>query len=202
MGSPPSSPSSSQSARGTPWPPLLFVIHLEPFLVRLEAVLTGLRVANIREASLGYMDDVQVLGDDLQDIVRVDLACRDFEALLNRNRKTTLIGLCPLQGLVHCPPPSFGQLSLLPWTDGPSHLPPSPGGRFPLGWLLSEAGFNECHAKRSACGLGLSCPQTSNLILQQNFRQENNKGLLFTMSWSCQLCPCSCSRLSQEMLPL
>jgi hypothetical protein len=37
------------------------------------------------------------LGDDLQDIVRVDLACRDFEAasgaLLNRNRKTTIIGL-------------------------------------------------------------------------------------------------------------
>ena len=76
---------------------LLFVIYLEPFLVRLEAVLSGLRVANIREASFGYMDDVQVLGDDLQDIIRVDLACRDFEAasgaLLNRNRKTTIIGL-------------------------------------------------------------------------------------------------------------
>jgi hypothetical protein len=73
------------------------VLDLEPFLVWLEAVLSGLRVANIREASFGYMDDVQILGDDLQDIVRVDLACRDFEAasgaLLNRNRKTTIIGL-------------------------------------------------------------------------------------------------------------
>jgi hypothetical protein len=69
----------------------------QPFLVRLEAALAGLRVANIKEISFGYMDDVQVLGDDLQDIVRVDLACRDFEAasgaLLNRNRKTTIIGL-------------------------------------------------------------------------------------------------------------
>jgi hypothetical protein len=41
------------------------------FLVRLEAVLIGLRVANIREASFGYMDNIQVLGNDLQDIVRV-----------------------------------------------------------------------------------------------------------------------------------
>jgi hypothetical protein len=76
---------------------LLFVIHLEPFLVWLVAVLAGLRVANIREASFGYMDNVQVLGDDLQDIVRVDLACRDFVAasiaLLNRDRKTTIVGL-------------------------------------------------------------------------------------------------------------
>jgi hypothetical protein len=83
--------------QGDPLAALLFVIYLEPFLVRLEAVLSGLRVANIREASFGHMDNVQVLGDDLQDIVRVDLACRDFEAasgaLLNRNRKTTIIGL-------------------------------------------------------------------------------------------------------------
>jgi hypothetical protein len=60
-------------------------------------VLSGLCVANIREATFGYMDNIQVLGDDLQDIVRVDLACRDFEAasgaLLNRNRKTTINGL-------------------------------------------------------------------------------------------------------------
>jgi hypothetical protein len=39
--------------------------------------------------------------------------------------------------------------------------------------------------------------------MQQNFQQENNKGLLFTMSWSGQLLSfvlCSCS--SQKMLPL
>ncbi len=38
--------------------------------------------------------------------------------------------------------------------------------------------------------------------VQQNFWRENNKGLLFTMSWSGQLCSCSCSHLSKEMLPL
>ncbi len=62
--------------QGDPLAALLFVIQLGPFLVPLEAVLAGLRMANIREASFGYMDDVllEVLWDDLQDIVRVDLA--------------------------------------------------------------------------------------------------------------------------------
>ncbi len=88
--------------QGDPLTALLFVIYLDPFLVRLEAVLSSLRVANIREASFGYMDDIQVLRDDLQDIVRVDLACRDFEAasgaLLNRNPKTTIMGLSSWAG--------------------------------------------------------------------------------------------------------
>jgi hypothetical protein len=74
-----SSPSSFPSARGTPLPPSSLSFIWSPSLVQLEAVLSGLRIANIREASFGYFDDVQVLWDDLQDIVRVDLACRDFE---------------------------------------------------------------------------------------------------------------------------
>jgi len=43
------------------------------------------------------MYDIQVLGDDLQNIFRADLACRDFEAtsgaLLNRNSKMTIVTL-------------------------------------------------------------------------------------------------------------
>jgi len=51
--------------QGDPLAALLFIIYLEPFLVRLEADLSGLRVANIREASFGCMSDVEALGDDL-----------------------------------------------------------------------------------------------------------------------------------------
>jgi hypothetical protein len=50
---------------GDPLAALLFIIYLEPFLVWLEADLSGLRVANSREASFGCMSDVQALGDDL-----------------------------------------------------------------------------------------------------------------------------------------
>ena len=221
--------------QGDPLAALLFVIHLEPFLVRLEAALAGLRVANIKETSFGYMDDVQVLGDDLQDIVRVDLACRDFEAasgaLLNRNRKTTIIGLgswagrqdWPLQWILAADhvkvlgftiSPVFSLTVQLSWdavlsgmkrTLGSwrtrrldtlqqrvqvletfvlskawyiAHLLPlattasTPGLVAPATrlrrliadflWLgrLRRLAFDECHAKRSAGGLGLSCPQT------------------------------------------
>jgi hypothetical protein len=41
---------------------LLFIIYLEPFLVRLEANLRGLQLAHVREASFGHMDDVGMLG--------------------------------------------------------------------------------------------------------------------------------------------
>jgi hypothetical protein len=214
---------------------LLFVIYLEPFLVRLEAVLSGLRVANIREASFGYMDDIQVLGKDLQDIVRVDLACRDFEAasgaLLNRNRKTTIIRLGswasgqdrPLQWTLASTSvkvlgftisPVFSNTVQLSWDSVLSgmertlqswrarrletlqqwvqvlevfvlskawyiaHLlllatsPAFPGQTAPATCLrhlvadflwagrFRRLAFDECHAKRSAGDLGLSCPQT------------------------------------------
>jgi hypothetical protein len=93
--------------QGDPLAALLFIIYLEPFLVRLEAVLSGLRVANIREASFAFIDDVQALGDELQDILRVDLACRDFEAasgaLLYRNRKSTIVGLGSWAGRLDWP---------------------------------------------------------------------------------------------------
>jgi len=83
--------------QGDPLACLLFVLYLEPFLAKLEAVLQGLRVANIKEVEFGYMDDVQILGDKDSDIVAADTICRNFEAasgaILNRNRKTTILGL-------------------------------------------------------------------------------------------------------------
>ncbi len=83
--------------QGDPLASLLFVISIEPFLVKLEASLHGLHVGGVREASLGYMDDVAVLGSSLEDICRTDEICRNFEAasgaILNRNRKTVVLGL-------------------------------------------------------------------------------------------------------------
>ncbi len=83
--------------QGDPVSSLLFVLSIEPFLVQLEANLHGLYVGMVREASLGYMDDVATLGTMLDDLLRVDAICQDFEAasgaILNRNRKTVLLGL-------------------------------------------------------------------------------------------------------------
>jgi hypothetical protein len=83
--------------QGDPLALILFVIHLEPYLVRLEKVLQGLRMGQVREASLGYVDDVNGLGRDLNDLATMDTITRDFErasgAILNRSRKSTIMGL-------------------------------------------------------------------------------------------------------------
>jgi hypothetical protein len=93
--------------QGDPLAALLFVLYLEPSLVRLEASLPGLRVAHFRDSSVGYLDDVTVLGSHLSDITKVDTLTRAFEAasgaLLNRNRKTLILGLGSWAGRLDWP---------------------------------------------------------------------------------------------------
>jgi hypothetical protein len=90
--------------QGDPLGALLYIIYIKPFLVRLEAALSGLRVANICEASFGYMDDVEFLGDTLEDIATADFVCRDDEgAILNCNRKTDILGLGSWAGRTQWP---------------------------------------------------------------------------------------------------
>jgi hypothetical protein len=83
--------------QGDPAASVFFVIYIEPFLVRLEDLIRGLFMGGIREASFGYMDDVNVLSEDEEDIVIADSVCRAFKeasgAILNRNRKTVVLGL-------------------------------------------------------------------------------------------------------------
>jgi len=83
--------------QGDPLAMILYIIQLEPLLHFLQKALRGLRVGTIREASLGYVDDVAALGDDVEDLPVLDLAVRDFEAasgaILNRNRKSMIMGL-------------------------------------------------------------------------------------------------------------
>ena len=83
--------------QGDPLAMLLFVIQLEPLLHYLQGHLAGLRMAGLREASLGYVDDVAVLSDSDSDFTTCDEAVSLFEAasgaLLNRNRKSVVVGL-------------------------------------------------------------------------------------------------------------
>jgi hypothetical protein len=76
---------------------LLFIIQIEPLLPHLQQEPTGLNFYLAHEASLGYVDDVAALGTDEADLVKLDDAVRDFEAvsgaILNRNRKSVIVGL-------------------------------------------------------------------------------------------------------------
>jgi len=93
----PSIPLLFSIRQGDPLAMILFVIHLEPYLVRLERLLAGLHVGRVRLGAQGYVDDVSALGTDPRDLVVLDRVTRDFEqvsgAILNRNCKSVVMGL-------------------------------------------------------------------------------------------------------------
>ena len=83
--------------QGDPFALILFIIQEEPFLHRLQSLLNGLRFAGLREASLGYVDDVSVLSSKTSDLLVMDEVVSQYEAasgaILNRNRKSAVLGL-------------------------------------------------------------------------------------------------------------
>jgi len=95
--------------QGDPLSSILFIIYIEPFLKQLERELVGLFMAGGREVGFGYMDDVEIISGDIRDLHLVDVLCRRFEAaagaILNRNRKTVILGLGSWAGRLVWPLP-------------------------------------------------------------------------------------------------
>jgi hypothetical protein len=73
------------------------MIYIGPSLVRLQALLRSLFIGDMREVSLGYIDNLNTFSEDEKDIVAADKMCKAFEegsdAILNRNCKTFFAGL-------------------------------------------------------------------------------------------------------------
>jgi hypothetical protein len=95
--------------QGDPLSSILFIIYIEPFLKQLERELVGLFMAGGREVGFGYIDDVEIISGDIRDLHLVDVLCRRFEAaagaILNRNRKTVILGLGSWAGRLVWPLP-------------------------------------------------------------------------------------------------
>jgi hypothetical protein len=103
--------------QGDPLALLLFIIQQEPYLWRLEHQLPGLMVGDTEVKSAGYVDDVDALGDDDNDLPIIDTITRDFETvsgqILNRNRKSAILGLGTWSGRQDWP---------LHWLHAPEQL--------------------------------------------------------------------------------
>jgi hypothetical protein len=73
----------------------------------LQREMAGLSIGAIRETALGYVDDVAAVSSTLDDLPIIDAAVADFEAasgaLLNRNRKTVIVGLGSWAGRLDWP---------------------------------------------------------------------------------------------------
>jgi hypothetical protein len=103
--------------QGDPLAILLFIINMEPYLFTLAHRLAGLLVGLVREVVEGYVDDVTPVGENDSDILLIDSLTRKFEAMsgqiLNRNRKTAILGLGTWAGRQDWP---------LGWLNSPSNL--------------------------------------------------------------------------------
>ena len=103
--------------QGDPLAMLLFILQLEPFLWTLQETLPGISIGPLIESVLAYVDDVDVLGDSDDDLVMTDILTSRFEAMsgaiLNRNRKSAVLGLGSWTGRQDWP---------LPWLLSPPSL--------------------------------------------------------------------------------
>jgi hypothetical protein len=103
--------------QGDPLAILLFIINMEPYLFTLAHRLAGLLVGLVREVVEGYVEDVKPVGENDSDILLIDSLTRKFEAMsgqiLNRNRKTAILGLGTWAGRQDWP---------LGWLNSPSNL--------------------------------------------------------------------------------
>ena len=74
----------------------MYTLQQEPLLRLLRRNLHGICVTNFKQQDLDYCDDVEVLSDDVQDLVRFDRIMRRFEetsgAILSRNEKSKVLG--------------------------------------------------------------------------------------------------------------
>ncbi len=98
----PAIPVTFSFRQGDPLAQILYIIQEEPLLIRLQNSLHGLRFGGIREASLGYVDDVAAISSREEDLLVLDSIVADYEAasgaILNRNKKSVILGLGAWEG--------------------------------------------------------------------------------------------------------
>ena len=83
--------------QGDPISMRLYLIHIEPLLVMLGRKLHGLRFPNFSEVDNDYCDDVEILIEDDQDLLKAEEIFSKFEsfagATLDRSSKSKVMGI-------------------------------------------------------------------------------------------------------------
>ena len=82
--------------QGDPLAMILYIIYIEPLLLYLERNLEGIKISGFSQKLESYCDDVNVLTEHLSDIIKVDVAVQEFEAIsgaiLSRKKKCKILG--------------------------------------------------------------------------------------------------------------
>ncbi len=208
--------------QGDPAASVFFTIYIEPFLACLERFLHGLFMGGLREATLSYMDDVNELGEDEQDILVTGaglLRPPRVPSSIATERRSSLASVPGLAaGTGPCPgsrrwtrPRSLGLL--IPQCSAPLSLPP--GTVSPPVWRgLSRCGPPAaCPPSASApwrwkplpCPrLGIwpkSCPSPPLLLPASAVRLGISSGAVGLSGWLMTSCMDRSLRVASELRP-
>ena len=88
---------------------ILYLIYVEPVLVKLGQILHGINLGALNEVDNDYCDDVEILVEDENDLVRAEEIFSKFEsfsgARLNRSHKSKIMGIGTAVGKQNWPLP-------------------------------------------------------------------------------------------------
>ena len=88
--------------QGDPIAMLLYILYIEPLLLYLERNLMGVSISGISQKLEAFCDDVNVMTEHVDDIVKVDKIVEEFEAfsgaILSRSKKCKIIGFGQWKG--------------------------------------------------------------------------------------------------------
>ena len=132
--------------QGDPLAMPLFLINIEPLLLKLNSVIKGLKVGVVDQKEEGYVDDITAVSTDPNDLLKIDKLFTDFEALsgtvLNRSNKCKVMGLGGWKGRQNWP------LAWLQPVDSVKiygiHFCPSISESLHLSWKICLEKFNNC----------------------------------------------------------
>ena len=95
--------------QGDPISMILYLIYIEPLLVKLGEVLSGLNIDAFNETDNDFCDDVEILVEDEADLLRAEDIFLMFEkfsgAKLNRSHKSKILGIGASVGKQNWPLP-------------------------------------------------------------------------------------------------
>lgn len=132
--------------QGDPLAMPLFLINIEPLLLKLNSVIKGLKVGVVDQKEEGYVDDITAVSTDPEDLLKIDELFTDFEAVsgtvLNRSNKCKVMGLGGWKGRQNWP------LAWLQPVDSVKiygiHFCPSISETIHLSWKVCLEKFNNC----------------------------------------------------------
>ena len=125
---------------------ILFLINIEPLLLRIHEALKGVKVGIVVQREEGYVDDISGLSTNIKDLITLDNLFTKFESIsgtvLNRFNKCKIMGIGGWRGRREWP---------LPFLQPVDHIKIYGIHFCPTVELITDLSWKECKNKFNNC---------------------------------------------------